>query len=457
MAVLPPVTDATPRYPFVPKTNANLEPGQFWAVPLSDGRFACGRVLSVDRDRPYGARTMFVAGLLDWLGDKPPTADSIAGARLLEVGNAHVRLIQQDGGTILGRRPLYADELAVPHDIRSTWGYAYLKPRAEHLLLKGDQPPQWEIRAVASPLNDEMLQPFKARTGIVQFQSMLTDVDFARLAEWLRAYPHITLRAYGSYDGSIMNLEFLRYFPFVNRFAADALYHSLESLDGLRHLPEDLEDLKIGWTKRKLDLSILRRFRDLKTFHLEGPTTGIEVLSDLTSLEDLTLRSITLPDLSLLLPLNRLLALDLKLGGTKDLGLLPRIGKLRYLELWMIKGLTDISAIGHLPHLRYLFLQDLRRVEAIPGLSKAVELRRVHLQSMKGIRDLKPLATAPAVQELLLIDMGHLKPDDLRCLVGLPNLKAVSAGLGSLKKNEAAVALLGLPDATQLTGDWREV
>jgi hypothetical protein len=42
----------------------------------------------------------------------------------------------------------------------------------------------------------------------------------------------------------------------------------------------------------------------------------------------LTLRSITLPDLSLLLPLSQLRALDIKLGGTRDLTLLPQIGAL---------------------------------------------------------------------------------------------------------------------------------
>lgn len=32
-----------------------------------------------------------------------------------------------------------------------------------------------------------------------------------------------------------------------------------------------------------------------------------------------------------------------KLWPGKDLGLLPRIGKIRYLELWMIKGFTDLA------------------------------------------------------------------------------------------------------------------
>ena len=36
-----------PTYPWVPKSTAHPEAGQFSAFPLSDGRFACDRVLTV--------------------------------------------------------------------------------------------------------------------------------------------------------------------------------------------------------------------------------------------------------------------------------------------------------------------------------------------------------------------------------------------------------------------------
>ena len=320
--------------------------------------------------------------------------------------------------------------------------------------MQGDAPGHYECRVVASPLTDEMLRPFEARMGTVEFSNNLTDDEFERLAEWLQRYPHLTLGAHDPYRQSITHLEFLRFFPFIRRFFV--FYHSLESLEGLRYLSDSLERLGIGWSRHKLDLSVLHHLKRLHTLEIESQTKHIEVLSELTTLEDLTLRSITLPDLALLLPLKQLLALDLKLGGTKDLALLPRIGRLRYLELWMIKGLTDISAVGNLPHLRYLFLQALRRVETLSDLSGAIQLRRVHLETMKGIRDLRPLATAPALEELSLIDMRHLQPDDLRCLIGLPKLRAVTAGLGSTRKNEAATALLGLPDTT-FPNDWRDV
>lgn len=121
-----------PHYPFVPKSNAHLRAGQFWAVPLSDGRFACGRVLDVPRSGdlhvPANSR-MFLAGLLDWVGPRPPTDQSIAGAQLNAQGFAHIKAILTTGGEVLGWRDLAADGIA-PHRWRShvaggtVWVYA---------------------------------------------------------------------------------------------------------------------------------------------------------------------------------------------------------------------------------------------------------------------------------------------------------------------------------------------
>lgn len=151
------------KYPFEPRSNAHLEPGQFWAVPLSDRRHACGLVLAVPRAPdpllPVGSR-MFLAGLLDWVGDDAPTADSIAGSSLVAQGFAHVRSIRATGGAVLGSRPLELDgvepwpwlteahsrqavvyrgaerlRLALPSDkslpVMSTWGFNVISVLAE--------------------------------------------------------------------------------------------------------------------------------------------------------------------------------------------------------------------------------------------------------------------------------------------------------------------------------------
>lgn len=442
-----------PSYPFVPRSTAYLIPGQFWGLPLSDGRYGCARVLRIGTGNSHESRVDFIFGLLDWVDTQPPNELSIAGAKVVEVGCTAVRTLDKEGPGILGYRSLRLDDIEIPDRV-----YSYFSPgpAAEHRFVKGDPPPKWSLRSVGSPLTDAMLAPPTTPSVRVQFSSRLTDSDFERLGQWLNQYPQASLRAYGSYDGSLTDLDFLRFFPTLREFEASALHSSLTSLDGLRYAPETLQSLTIGATKARLDLSVLERFGELQNLYIEKQTKGIEVLSRLASLQSLTLRSVTLPDLSLLLPLNSLQALDLKLGGTHDLALLPKIGRLRYLELWMIRGLTDISAIAGLPELKYLFLESLRNVEQLPDLSDNVALVRVHLQTMKGLRDLTPFRSAPALSDLVLIDMGHLHLEDLEPLVGHPTLQRATLGLGSLRKNDGASTLLGLPSADGKL-NWREV
>ena len=307
-------------------------------------------------------------------------------------------------------------------------------------------------RGVRSPLTKEMLRPLPAGRQIVQFSGGLRTEDYKRLSAWLEEYPDAELRAI-----RVADLEFLQFFPRLRRFRVDSGDRDFESLAGLEYLRPDLDELGIGWNRRRLDLAVLARFGQLTTLYLDGLEGGfkaIDVVSRLTSLEDLTLRSITLPDLSVLVPLRNLLSLDIKLGGTSDLALLGDIGQIRYLELWRIRGLTDLSPIGRMRHLRYLYLQALGRAETLPALSRAHSLRRVHLESMTGLHDLGPLATAPALRQVLLIDMPHLKVESLAPLKTMPQLEAVALGLGSFRRNDEARAFLGLPDVETLY-DWQ--
>lgn len=156
-------------YPFEPKSNAYLVPGQFWGVPLSTGRWACGRVLATKtRADAYfpGNSRMFLAALMDWHGDEPPSAPAIAGRPLLAQGWAHVKSIRLNGRVILGCRDLALDgirglrevthraggtvmlyEGAVPLrpataeeaaalPVFSTWGLTVISVLAERLFVK---------------------------------------------------------------------------------------------------------------------------------------------------------------------------------------------------------------------------------------------------------------------------------------------------------------------------------
>lgn len=94
-----------PTYPFVPKSNRRLSPGQFWGIQLSNGCFAAGRVIQVNpKDR-----SSFLVGLMDWMGPNPPTSDDLAGRRTLDQGSAGYLTIVDTGPAILGERPLELD------------------------------------------------------------------------------------------------------------------------------------------------------------------------------------------------------------------------------------------------------------------------------------------------------------------------------------------------------------
>ena len=288
-------------------------------------------------------------------------------------------------------------------------------------------------------------QPLRPEERIVQF-GVGDDGYYRRIAK-LIAKDREVLAHFLGIGAAATNLEFLRFLPDLRRVRVDA--YELESLDGLRYLSDDVRELAIGWTARPLQLTPVHRFRALTTLSIERQHRGIEMISDFLSLEDLTLRSMTLPDLSVLLPLTKLRSLDIKLGGTSDLSFLPRIGRLTYLELWLIRGLENLDAIGDVVTLESLFLQALKHVTRLPSLRRLERLHIVHLETMPGLTDLGGVADAPALETVRLYDFGHASPDIVRPFIGHPTLREAAWDLGSLRKSFAAQDLLPLDPRLQ--------
>ena len=52
---------------------------------------------------------MLLAGLMNWIGDSPPTTAGLAGCRTQAQGQVHLRCIWETGGEIVGNRPLVED------------------------------------------------------------------------------------------------------------------------------------------------------------------------------------------------------------------------------------------------------------------------------------------------------------------------------------------------------------
>jgi hypothetical protein len=70
------------QFPFKPRSVADLELGDYWTIDLPQGGLGVLQVRDLVRTGP-GARTAFVAGVIDWSGSTPPQASDLKGRRVL--------------------------------------------------------------------------------------------------------------------------------------------------------------------------------------------------------------------------------------------------------------------------------------------------------------------------------------------------------------------------------------
>ena len=115
-------------YPFVPKSSQLLRPGDFWAIPLRDGSFACGCVVELMPKGIPGARVGFLGGLLDWHANILPTPESVRDAGFVSQGTMHIRAIISTGGTILGHRETPVDVWTFIHGEKIQKGFTFVRP-----------------------------------------------------------------------------------------------------------------------------------------------------------------------------------------------------------------------------------------------------------------------------------------------------------------------------------------
>jgi hypothetical protein len=292
---------------------------------------------------------------------------------------------------------------------------------------------------------------------VVQFSNEIDPTILTMLDEILFSErKDITLRVYGFYN-SECDLSFLRHMKNIIHFSADCLMdvngieniaylENLKSLgigvfnikdfSVLQDVPENIEYLFLGATRsKKPDLAPLEKFKNLEKLYLEGQQKNIEVLNELSAIKDLTLRSITTSNIDYISNLNQITSLDIKLGSINDYKAIEGFENIKYLELWQVKSLKDISFISTLTGLEHLFLQSLSNVERLPSFENLNELRKIELENMKGLKDISSLANAPSLEEFSHVSANNMKPSDYIPLLQNPSLKKASCGFGSDRKN----------------------
>jgi hypothetical protein len=123
-------------YPFMPKSTANLRRGQFWPIALAGGQYGAGCVVGeVLYDGVRNTR-IFIAGVLQWVGNNHPTAQSLSHVRVHKYGFLHIKSINESGLAIVGEADIeFHDAPGSAESLElTTWGYRFPLALCEHLL-----------------------------------------------------------------------------------------------------------------------------------------------------------------------------------------------------------------------------------------------------------------------------------------------------------------------------------
>lgn len=118
--------------------------GDFWTTRLPSGDLGVLQVRDLKRNGP-GARSAFVAGVIDWRGDETPNADSLRGCRVLAQGLTRVEVFTQGAAVVVGNTTETVPTDGLTSSFRDfgvgtrteVWGWKALPGRVEQVLSSG--------------------------------------------------------------------------------------------------------------------------------------------------------------------------------------------------------------------------------------------------------------------------------------------------------------------------------
>jgi hypothetical protein len=204
---------------------------------------------------------------------------------------------------------------------------------------------------------------------------------------------------------------------------------------------------------RRPSLLPVARFPRLADLHLGGPgaLSDMDALGSLSALERVGLYQRTDLDLRPLALAKNLWHLEVAHGSLAEGGAsLAELTGLRFLELAYLRTVEDPPDLSGLRALERLDLAYMSNLKRLPDLSGAARLRAVVIEKCRSIEDLTPLAHAPALEQVLLVDMPHLRASHVAPLVGHPALRQFSVGTGSVRRNAEISKVLGLPTVDRI-------
>jgi hypothetical protein len=375
--------------------------GDWFAIPLGDGRFAAGIVTHGTRKAIHGfffgpARAA-VPELQDLVALRP------AGA--LWNGRFSDRAIVQQRWPVIGAQPGF---------VRSDWDAAPAAPAAGPGLMErrlaalasgtAFEPPRFSVRDLRSPAEPHAFDRVPDRVCL-QWCDPLSETDLDALASIASEKAGASVRLSGK---AVSQVNDLAEWGSLHRLRLESVHVP----DGLTQLPAVL-DLELDGAPADL-ARMLGAFANLKTLRIRarGAAVNASALVGAAKLEVLVLRDAALTAAASLRDLRALRVLDVESATIDDAG----------------------AAFGlRLVELR---LANVAPVRTLAALRDHPTLQTLALAGLIDVDDLGPIATIAGLESLDLRGFWQCTVDDVAFIVSMESLRRLHLDIGGRRKNE---------------------
>lgn len=222
---------------------------------------------------------------------------------------------------------------------------------------------------------------------------------------------NLQIRFYGHYKTGF-DAAVLVDLPDVKNLSLDCLdtisnRHFLSSLQQLSALhfgvldfdcPKFLEDLKLQQLtslsldenrKRNFDLTPLETCSSLERLSIDGHTKGIQAISSLANLTNVTLRYLAkTQSLAFLSEIPKLKNMKMQLGGRDDIAGF-KSETLQTLQIIRVRGLKSLGNLVRFPRLQNLQIVDQIKLDCLD--LTGVKLRKLHIGNCKSLKNITAL------------------------------------------------------------------
>ncbi len=258
-------------------------------------------------------------------------------------------------------------------------------------------------------VTDEIISSIAAEDKLkyIQISKELPDKAYQIVDRILAARPDMTFRIWGLISLKHYDISYLHRMPHLKNLIISCHLSStpdlidfsllkglplkslgldtydLKDYSFIKDLSGDIEQLTVCADAKgrnvNFDCRWLLKFKKMKSLFLGSrEKKNISCLSEMSSLKDLSIRGITLDDLSFLKDM-RLEKLSIYRNLNYDLSALGEVTTLKEIDLWRVERISNVDFLEKLTSLEKITLESLKHVTALPDLSGLKDLRSIEL------------------------------------------------------------------------------